>query len=264
MVAEVLAADRDVGIRTGYFVGDVHGFDVVVRWFPFVGFVGDWAWGIRDRKKRGEGDREFVVKEMEVKCQAMEIIENLLFGENVKYLQCSKCKVRLPRVDTIVLHGTVGAGAISSALYLCRPDTGVSAHVVIGRDAEVFQLLPFDVKAWHAGKSFHAGRVNLNDCSIGIELDNAGELQRVGDRYYSSFGREYSPDQVYTIEDGGRARYWHSFTEGQFTVVEEICRLLKACYGIKYLVRHSDITSRKIDPGPAFPFGELKQRLKFY
>ena len=131
----------------------------------------------------------------------MEIIENLLFGDNVKYLQCSKCRVKLSRVDTIVLHSTVGAGAISSALYLGRPDTSVSAHVVVGRDAEVFQLLPFDVKAWHAGKSFHAGRVNLNDCSIGIELDNAGELQRVGDRYYSSFGREYSPDQVYTTEE---------------------------------------------------------------
>ena len=140
-----------------------------------MGFVGDRARGIRDRKKRGEGNREFVVKEMEIKRDVMEIIENLLFGENVKYLQCSKCKVKLSCVDTIVLHSTVGAGAISSALYLCRPDTSVSAHVVVGRDAEIFQLLPFDVKAWHAGKSFHAGRVNLNDCSIGIELDNAGE-----------------------------------------------------------------------------------------
>lgn len=105
---------------------------------------------------------------MEIKHGAMEIIENLLFGDSVKYLQCSKCKVKLSCVDTIVLHSTVGAGAISSALYLGRPDTGVSAHVVVGRDAEVFQLLPFDVKAWHAGKSFHAGRVNLNDCSIGL------------------------------------------------------------------------------------------------
>lgn len=63
---------------------------------------------------------------MEVKRGVMEIIENLLFGDNVKYLQCSKCKVKLSRVDTIVLHSTVGAGAISSALYLGRPDTSVS------------------------------------------------------------------------------------------------------------------------------------------
>lgn len=135
--------------------------------------------------------------------------------------------------------------------------------MVIGRDGEIFQLLPFDLKAWHAGKSYHAGRVNLNDCSIGIELDNAGELQRVGDRYYSYFGREYSPEQVYTTEIEGRARYWHLFTEGQFKILEEVCRLLKERYRIKYLVRHSDITSRKVEPGPAFPFGELKKKLGF-
>ena len=193
----------------------------------------------------------------------MEIVENFLFGDNVKYLQCSKCKVKLVHVDMIVLHGTGGASAISSALHLCRPDTEVSAHVVIGRDGEVFQLLPFDVMAWHAGKSFHAGRVNLNDCSVGIELDNAGELKRVGDRYYSYFGREYSPDQVYTTVEDGKARYWHLFTEGQFEVAAEVCRLLKKRYGIQYLVRHSDITSRKADPGAAFPFEELKKRLGF-
>ena len=127
----------------------------------------------------------------------------------------------------------------------------------------MIQLVPFNIEAWHAEKSNYGGRSELNHYSIGIELDNAGELQCVGDRYYSSFGREYSPDHVYTTEEEGRARYWHSFTEGQFAITEEICRLLKACYGIKYLVRHSDITPRKTDPGPAFPFDELRKRLKF-
>lgn len=193
----------------------------------------------------------------------MEIIENLLFGDNVKYMRCSKCSKRLTHVDTIVLHATGGANAVSSALHLCRPDTDVSAHAVIGRDGEIFQLLPFDVKAWHAGKSSYAGRVNLNNYSIGIELDNAGELQRVGDRFYSYFGREYSADQVYTTETEGKASYWHLFTDGQYRMLEEVCYLLKETYGIKYLVRHSDITSRKVDPGPAFPFDALKKKLEF-
>ena len=39
---------------------------------------------------------------------------------------------------------------------------------------------------------------------------------------------EYSPDQVYTTEEEGRARYWHSFTEGQFGITEEICRSVKS------------------------------------
>ena len=34
---------------------------------PVCGISGDRARGIRDRKKRGEGNREFVVKEMEIK-----------------------------------------------------------------------------------------------------------------------------------------------------------------------------------------------------
>lgn len=193
----------------------------------------------------------------------MEIIENLLLGDDVKYLQCSKCRTKLSCIDTIVLHGTGGASAVSSALYLCRPDTKVSAHLVIGRDGEILQLLPFNLKAWHAGKSFYAGRMNLNDCSVGIEMDNAGELRRVGDRYYSCFDREYTPDEVYTTVVNGKARYWHLFTEEQFTILEEVCRVLKERYGIKYLLRHSDITGRKVDPGPAFPFEELKKRLKF-
>ena len=86
-----------------------------------MGFAGDRARGIRDRKKRGEGNREFVVKEMEIKRGVMEIIENLLFGDNVTYLQCSKCKVKLSSVDTIVLHGTVGQGRFHRPFIYAGP-----------------------------------------------------------------------------------------------------------------------------------------------
>ena len=191
------------------------------------------------------------------------VVNHRLVGGGVIHLECPKNRQGLGVPDMIILHYTAGSSAISSAKFLVRPDVKASAHVVIGRDGQVIQLVPFNIEAWHAGKSSYGGRSELNHYSIGIELDNAGELQRVGDRYYSCFGREYSPDQVYTTEEGGRARYWHSFTEGQFAITEEICRLLKACYGIKYLVRHSDITPRKTDPGPAFPFDELRKRLKF-
>ena len=191
------------------------------------------------------------------------VVNHRLVGGGVIHLECPKNRRGLGEPDMIILHYTAGSSAISSAKFLVRPDVKASAHVVIGRDGQVIQLVPFNIEAWHAGKSSYGGRSELNHYSIGIELDNAGELQRVGDRYYSCFGREYSPDQVYTTEEGGRARYWHSFTEGQFAITEEICRLLKACYGIKYLVRHSDITPRKTDPGPAFPFDELRKRLKF-
>ena len=80
----------------------------------------------------------------------------------------------------IVLHYTAGTSAESSALFLTRPDVSASAHVVIGREGEVFQLVPFNIEAWHAGKSWYAGRGGLNRYSIGIELDNLGKLRFSG------------------------------------------------------------------------------------
>lgn len=91
----------------------------------------------------------------------------------------------------IVLHYTAGTSAESSALFLTRPEVSASAHVVIGREGEVFQLVPFNIEAWHAGKSWYAGRGGLNRYSIGIELDNLGELRFAGNLFIAECGRWY-------------------------------------------------------------------------
>ena len=164
----------------------------------------------------------------------------------------------LETIDTIVLHNTDGANAMSSAHYLVRNDTSVSAHLVIARSGQIIQLLPFNVRAWHAGVSQHEGRQGLNDFSIGIELDNAGQLHRRGNSFFSWFNKEYPPGEVYTTVENGHAVYYHRYTRAQIDRVTEICTLLRLRYLIRWLVRHSDITKRKIDPGPAFPFEEVK------
>ena len=114
----------------------------------------------------------------------MRIVEHWLEGPGTERLRCMKNSRRMEVVDTIVLHGTDGANAMSSAHYLARRDTSVSAHLVVGRRGQVIQLLPFDVEAWHAGVSSHEGRTGLNACSVGIEMDNAGRLHRRGDRFF--------------------------------------------------------------------------------
>ena len=48
-------------------------------------------------------------------------------------------------------------------------DMRVSAHLVVGRHGEVYQVVEFDKRAWHAGHSEFA-RASCNDFSIGIEL----------------------------------------------------------------------------------------------
>ena len=47
----------------------------------------------------------------------------------------------------------------------------VSAHLLVRRDGELVQFVPFTERAWHAGESRFRGRNRCNDFSIGIELE---------------------------------------------------------------------------------------------
>ena len=51
----------------------------------------------------------------------------------------------------------------------------VSAHVLIKRDGEIIQFVPFNMRAWHAGESSFEGKDNCNDYSIGIEREGADD-----------------------------------------------------------------------------------------
>ena len=51
----------------------------------------------------------------------------------------------------------------------------VSAHVLIKRNGEVIQFVPFNKRAWHAGVSSYKGKNNCNDFSIGIELEGSDD-----------------------------------------------------------------------------------------
>ena len=166
------------------------------------------------------------------------LLKGTFAGRSAKQLHCNKKSGLLEYPDMIVLHYTAGGNAMSSAHYLARADTDASAHLVIARDGGIIQLLPFDTIAWHAGQSEYAGRTNLNRYSIGIEMDNAGELHRREGKFYSWFNREYMPDEVYTV-----------------------CRLLLKAYPIHYIVGHSEITNRKLDPGAAFPLKQFREQL---
>jgi hypothetical protein len=72
--------------------------------------------------------------------------------------------------DTVILHYTAGSSAASSAAWLTDLTVKASAHVVIGKDGEIYQLVPFDTIAWHAGTSAYGGRTAFNNFSIGIVI----------------------------------------------------------------------------------------------
>lgn len=164
--------------------------------------------------------------------------------------------------DTIVVHYTAGRDAKSSVDTLVNPGVKASAHLVVGRKGEILQLVPFDVIAWHAGRSHYKGRKGYNKYSIGIEIDNAGVLAKSGEVYRSWFGAIYPQDQVIRAVHRNQnvAKYWHAYTDEQIFAVEEICRVLVEAYPIKDILGHEEISpTRKIDPGPAFPLDKLRR-----
>lgn len=165
----------------------------------------------------------------------------------------------------LVMHYTAGRSAASSVESLCtqKPSGNASAHIVLGRDGSIVQLAPFNVVTWHAGVSQWNGLVGLNNHSIGVEMDNAGLLKKVGSHYQAWFGKVYPDDEVLLAEHkhGGGIQPWHTYTEIQIERALELAELLVARYGLEDVLGHEDIArGRKADPGPAFPLSSVQSR----
>jgi len=164
----------------------------------------------------------------------------------------------------LVMHYTAGASARQSIDWLTNRDARASAHVVIGRDGAVTQLVPFDRVAWHAGRSRWEGLEGLNQHSIGIELDNAGRLTRQGGQWRAWFGRAYDEDEVMeaTHKHETATAGWHTFTPEQLEAARELATVLVRKYDLVDVIGHDDISPfRKSDPGPAFPLSNFRARL---
>lgn len=160
----------------------------------------------------------------------------------VSYRCSPNCNVRPAdcEPELIVLHnislppGKFGGPHID-ALFMNQLDPGeheyfagiadlqVSAHILIRRNGEVIQYVPFHLRAWHAGVSSYNGRENCNDFSIGIELEGSDNVP---------------------------------YAEAQYQSLNHVIRALLNTYkklSPARITSHSHIApGRKTDPGPAF------------
>jgi len=197
----------------------------------------------------------------------MEIKKHKLDGNNIEWLESPNQGSKLVngQPDSIIIHYTAGSSAESAVRSLSNPKQKVSAHLVVGRDGKIYQLVPFDTVAWHAGRSTWQGREGYNKYSIGIEIDNAGILEPNGSgKYLSWFNRVYDTDEVIkgVHRNQKTAKYWHRYSEEQIDAVFDICETLSSEYAIKEVLGHEEISpSRKTDPGPAFPLDRLRLKL---
>lgn len=164
----------------------------------------------------------------------------------------------------LIMHYTAGSSAESSIRHLTKKGSEASAHLVIGRDGGITQLVAFNRVAWHAGKSRWNGLIGMNRHSIGIELDNAGELNGGPGNWRAWFKRVYPDDEVVVAmhkhEDVERG--WHDYPEAQMTAALEAAEAIVAHYGLSDVLGHDDVApGRKKDPGPAFPMESFRARL---
>lgn len=137
-------------------------------------------------------------------------------------------------LDTIVLHYTDMCTAEEALERLCNAETKVSAHFLISKEGELYQLVDPKHRAWHAGVSSWKGGGDINSRSIGIELDNLGH----------TFGLE-------------------SYSLLQMTTLLKLLDELTQTYSIHphRIIGHSDVAPlRKKDPGELFPWQVLAER----
>lgn len=171
---------------------------------------------------------------------------------------------KLVKPSLLVMHFTAsgGTGPEGVRKYFMSPAAKASAHVIVGRNAKVEQVVAFDRRAWHAGRSIWRGVPNCNDHSIGIEICNWSALTRTEDGKFRSWTKAVvPPEQVAQLrhKHDGALRYWEIYDEKQLEAVAEVTRAILAAYpSIKEIVGHDDIApGRKTDPGPAFPLSRF-------
>jgi len=78
------------------------------------------------------------------------------------------------KIDAVVLHATAG-GLSGTLAWFANPSSGVSAHYVVAKNGQIYQMVEEKDRAHHAGLSEYQGRDNFNDFSIGIEIVNLND-----------------------------------------------------------------------------------------
>jgi N-acetylmuramoyl-L-alanine amidase len=149
------------------------------------------------------------------------------------------------RVRFLVMHYTAAdfkasvaalTGPSVSAHYLI-PDPSEKTYIEAGfKDMRIFNLVDENDRAWHAGVSSWAGRSNLNDTAIGIEIVNLATDNNGNFNF-----PPYHPEQVLALE------------QLAYNIIQRYPDITPT-----NVVGHSDIApGRKSDPGAAFPWKDL-------
>lgn len=142
-------------------------------------------------------------------------------------------KKKYRKIRYIIIHYTGMKSSKASLNRLRDKKSEVSCHYFIDKMGSLSQLVDDKNIAWHAGVSFWNKEKSLNRNSIGIEIQNKGELLE-----------------------------YEKFNSNQIKILTELVKFLKIKYNISnyHILGHSDISPcRKTDPGYLFPWAYFKK-----
>ncbi len=170
-----------------------------------------------------ENSKQPVLQKSETKQQKKEIVQKDYDPSIVeKFIDWGFEKTGKQRkIDTIIIHSSydaLGKNPYSTKGLLDEyRQYGVAAHYLINRKGVIYQLVPDQNIAYHAGASKTPdNRTNVNNFSLGVELMNTRD-------------DNYSPEQ--------------------YSALNKLTSHLRTKYSIKYVLGHNQIApGRKTDP----------------
>lgn len=80
-------------------------------------------------------------------------------------------------VKVIVLHADASPTEKGCLSWLQSSESKVSYHALVGRDGKIYTVVPYDRRAWHAGKAVWNGEKDVNGVSVGLCFSNKNDGQ---------------------------------------------------------------------------------------
>ena len=143
-------------------------------------------------------------------------------------------KRNIKNIKFIIIHYTGMKSEIKAINRLTDDKSKVSCHYFIKKNGQIICMVPENYIAWHAGVSSWKKIKRLNNYSIGIEIQNSGNISGLP-----------------------------NYKKIQINSLIKLCKFLKKKYNIlpQNILGHSDIAyERKQDPGAKFPWHLLAKK----
>lgn len=164
-------------------------------------------------------------------------------------------------------------------------DRPASWHVLVAKDGRIFQSVPANMGAWHVGRPGRIGGLpvkpgaqwdatawpgrlfaNVNAATLGVELENSGRLEKVGDKFFcwpfwlDPDNRDSGPDPKLEIEPARAvlhgAQWFDAYPEAQEMAATRLLQAAVLAFRwSRDVAQYGHVMfdpARKEDPGPVW------------